>query len=464
MRNFREQQIDDITAKTYREMILTRNNVQDLRDMLDAVTSLISTSAGTRKEKEAHLNDKTLQDLIQLKKLSRTSDTILAQLKRDGGTFDIHQSLSDLGITVHKYTDADLSEAFEWNEHEAENPEYLARPRGILSTTDEGDVPVWIEWKSLGDTPPNSLRDKESALRTVALAEMLHLPKPASLHAPECVGFFDDRDVSGADRYGWIFKMPEGSDYDTRVVSLYDVLGDARCRPSLSQRVAMASGLCATVLNLHAVNWLHKGVFSDNVVFYFGGEEGGQDGLNYDPEKPVLAGFEVSRPVGTETTARDVDAVWDMYRWPAIQRQSPTERNSRKTYDLYGLGLVLLEIAHWEKLHKLMHLGGKTKGGKEGGKVPHVPLEESKTVRDWLLEIKPGAPFEAAGRPNPLKELRNIAGDRYWKVVERCLWAHGEKGFGVEEMAEQSSDSDVGVLLQEAFTQHVVEELHAVHI
>ncbi|KAK4043160.1 prion-inhibition and propagation-domain-containing protein [Parachaetomium inaequale] len=464
MRNFREQQIDDITAKTYREMILTRNNIQDLRDMLDAVTSLISTSAGTRKEKEAHLNDKTLQDLIQLKKLSRTSDTILAQLKRDG-TFDVHQSLSDLGITVHKYTDSDLSEDFEWNEHEAENPEYLPRPRGILATADEGDVPVWIEWKSLGDTPANSLRDKESALRTVALAEMLRLPKPASLHAPECVGFFDDRDVSGTDRYGWIFKMPEGSDYDTRVVPLYDVLGDARCRPSLSQRVAMASRLCETVLNLHAVNWLHKGVFSDNVVFYFGGEEeDGQAGLNYDPEKPVLSGFEFSRPVGTETTARDVDAVWDMYRWPGIQRQSPTERNSRKTYDLYGLGLVLLEIAHWEKLHKLMHLGEKTKGGKEGGKVPDVPLEESKTVRDWLLGVKPGAPFEAAGRPNPLKELRNIAGDRYWKVVERCLWAHGEKGFGVEEMAEQSNDSDVGVQLQEAFTQHVVEELHAVHI
>ena len=297
---------------------------------------------------------------------------------------------------------------------------------------------------------------------------MLHLPKPASLHAPECVGYFDDRDVSGADRYAWIFKMPDGSDYDTRVVALHDILGKEACKPSLSQRVAMASRLCATVLNLHAVNWLHKGIFSENVVFHFSGDDDGdggqQAGLGYDPEKPILSGFEYSRPDGTETTARDVDIVWDLYRWPGIQRQRPTERNSKKTYDLYSLGLVLLEIAHWEKLYTVMRLGEKAKATAADSKMPNVPLEESKMVRDWLLGVKTGAPFEAAGRPNPLKELRNIVGDRYWKVVERCLWAHGEKGFGVEELAEQSNDSDVGVSLQEAFTVHVVEELHSVHI
>lgn len=478
MRTYREKRLDDIMAKTYREMILTRNDVQDLRDMLAAVTSLISTSAGIRKEREAHLNDKTLQGLIQLKKLSRTSETILAQLKRNT-KFDVHQNPSDLGITVRKYTESDLSEAFTWNEDEAEDLESLRRPRGILEAS-EGDVPVWIEWKVLGDVPPSSLKDKESALRTVALAEMLHLPKPPSLHVPDCVGYFDDRDVSGIDRYGWIFKMPEGSDYDTRVVSLFEILGNARLKPSLSQRVAMASKLCSTVLNLHAVNWLHKGIFSDNVVFFFNeeqedgkeveAEEGirkkapGQDGLNYEPEKPILSGFEFSRPDGTETTARDVDITWDIYRWPAIQRQMPTERNSKKTYDLYSLGLVLLEIAHWDRLDRLMHLGVKTNDSKESVRSPMIPLEESKSVRDWLLEIKSGAPFERKGWPNPLKELRNVAGDRYWKVVERCLWAHGEKGFGVEERADQSNNSEVGMMLQEAFTRQVVEELEALQL
>jgi hypothetical protein len=49
-------------------------------------------------------------------------------------------------------------------------------------------------------------------------------------------------------------------------------------------------------------------------------------------------------------------------------------------------------------------------------------------------------------------------------VVERCLWALVENGFGVEELADQYNDSDLGVLLQVAFTVHVVEELHSVQI
>jgi hypothetical protein len=478
MRNYRERQIDSITAKTYREMVLARNNITELKDMLDAISRLVSTSAATRDGGEAHANDKTLQDLVRLKKISRTSETILAHLQRDPG-LDLLSSLSELGVAVRRYTDADLAEDFAWNEHADQDqdddgidtPELLPRPRGILATASEGDVPVWVEWKALGDAPSGSARDREAALRTLALAEMLRLPKPAALRAtPECVGYFDDREVSGADRYGWIFKMPEGCDYDTRVRPLRALLGDPRRRPTLRQRVAMAEALCGTVLNLHAVNWLHKGVMSDNVVFHLNGEEDGNDssrrggGVGYDPEKPVLSGFEYSRPDGGQTTARDVDVVWDLYRWPAIQREHPTERNSRKTYDLYSLGLVLLEIAHWEKLHKLMYFKERPRGknGEEG--LPDVPLEQSKSVREWLLGIKDGAPFEAASRPNPLGELRNIVGDRYWKAVERCLWAHGEKGFGVEELADQSNDSSVGIALQEAFTEHVVEALRSVHV
>ncbi len=463
MRNHRQARIDDVTARTYREMILTRNNVQELKDMLDAVTSLISTSSTTRSDRAAHRNDRALQDLIQLKRIAQTSESILAQLHRDG-TLDIAHSLSTLGITVRCFTDADLSEEFEWNEQDADDPACLPRPRGILST-DEGHVPVWIEWKAIGDAPAGSPKDKECALRTVALAQMLHLPKPATLHAPECVGYFDDREVTGVDRYGWVFKMPDGADYDTRVVSLYEVLGDKRYRPSLAERVAMAECLCATVVDLHAVNWLHKGIFSDNVVFHM--NEG--HSRVYDPTKPLLCGFEFSRPDGKLTTARDVDSAWDLYRWPGIQRQRPTVRNSKKTYDLYGLGLLLLEIAHWERLHVLMHLGkGKVRDGGEGrpAGVPDVPLQESKMVRDWLLGVETGvvAPWEGVGRANPLGELRNVVGDRYWRVVERCVWAHGERGFGVDEAAEQSHDGDVGVGLQEVFMERVVEELRAVRI
>lgn len=460
MRNYREKQLNEITAKTYREMVLARNDIQELRDMFDAVSSIITTSADDKRKGEgACVADKTLQDLVRLKKLGRISESILSQINRYGH-FDADGRFREIGITVHKYTASDLA-SFVWNELESVDAVKLDRPRGLL-TTKEGDIYVWIEWKPFPDVAPDSIVERESMLRTAALAEMLHLPKPASLCVPECIGYFDDREVNRVDRFGWIFKMPDGSGAATRLISLYDILGDDSFKPSLSQRVALASKLCSTVLNLHAVDWLHKGILSDNVIFHLHGEK-----ADYDPEKPLLAGFEFSRPDGTETTARDFDHSWDLYRWPNIQRERPTQRNSKKTYDLYSLGLVLLEIAHWQKLHQLMEFPQqyRNKDTLEEPR-PAVPLGKSKMVRDWLLGDKgeESAPFVLAGRPNPLKELGNITGDRYRRAVERCLWAHGEKGFGVEEAADQSNDSNVGIMLQEAFTKHVVEELASIQL
>ncbi|KAK5662083.1 hypothetical protein OQA88_10197 [Cercophora sp. LCS_1] len=467
MREHRDKRIDDITAKTYREMILARNNIQDLRDMLDAVGSLISTSSATRSEKTAHTNDRNLQDLVQLKKISRTSDAILARLV-DDKDLDVERSLKDVGITVPQFTPTQLQNSFGWDE----TPDGLDRPRGSIALGNDPNVltSVWVEWKAIGDFPVGSRKDKETALRTAALAEMLYIQKPASLYTPKCVGYFDDRQVEGSHRYGWMFEMLKPCNYDTQLVTLYDILGDESRKPSLSQRVSLALKLCTTVLNLHAVNWLHKGIFSDNVVFHFNDNIFDQETSelislgNYDPEQPLLSGFEFSRPDGGNTTAREANPLWDLYRWPEIQRQHPTERNSRKTYDLYSLGLMLLEIAHWQPLHRILLLGGEGKGleGKQDN--PAVPLRDSKLVRDWLLGVQGQERFKKANKSNPLVELRNIIGDRYWEAVTRCLWAHGEKGFGINEGDDQSNDSKIGMALQEAFTAYVVEELEAINI
>ncbi|KAK4219954.1 prion-inhibition and propagation-domain-containing protein [Rhypophila decipiens] len=480
MRHYRQSKIDDITARTYREMIITRNGVQDLRDMLDAVTGLVATSTTTNKGTSTSSNSKALQDLVRLKKISQRSEMILSQLFAAKSThdFDLKRTLSDLDIKVQRYTPDLWNDRFWLNKDGDVAGTHCRRPRGVLSTP-EGDIQVWIEYKTLDRFTPGSLKDKESALRTVALAEMLHIPKPASLHVPECVGYFDGREIGKADRYGWIFRMDEGSDSRTEIRSLYEMLGDQHLKPTLSQRLSMAYKLCSTVLNLHAANWLHKGIFSDNVTFHCPSP----GYAKYDPTSLCLSGFEFSRPEGTDTTLRESDLAWDLYRWPGIQRQPPLERNSRKTYDLYSLGLVLLEIAHWEPLWKILGLSPGATGGdhvEQGGGVlprhpppivPYIPLSQSKQVRTWLLGLHhkidkytgavttsaaDTAPCELEGKPNPVQELRNIMGDRYCQVVTRCLYAHGEKGFGVDE------DKGEGIKLQEAFTRYVVEELEGI--
>ncbi|KAH8896999.1 hypothetical protein GQ53DRAFT_742844 [Thozetella sp. PMI_491] len=448
MSDHQERKMDEITAKTYREMILVRNEVQDIREMIDAAAGLVFASSQARGSAVgARHNDLTLQDLVQLKRIGRTTEVILANVGSDGD-FDLEKSLAELNITVPHFTKTRLDKDFGWNE-DSTYPEELLRPKAVL-TTPGGDIPVWVEWRTLEGIKPGSLRDKEARMRTVALAEMLHAQKPQSMCLPTCIGFYDDRDVSGADQYGWIFRMPEGSDYDTQVTSLFDLLGHRQHRPSLAERISLASKLASTLLHLHTINWLHKGILSENVVFYLNEDR-------FDHGSPVLSGFEYSRPevdsrgAPVATTGRHLNPTWDVYRWPTVQRQPPRERNSRKTYDIYSLGLVLLEIAHWKPLHQLLRLE----------KWPEVPLTQSQKIRGWLLGEEAEPPF---GDDNPVAELRHLVGDKYWQAVTRCLEAHGERGLGIEEGEDQSRDSAVGIQLQEAFSEQVVEQLMSVVI
>lgn len=441
MGDHREKAIDEITAKTYREMVLARNEIQELRAMLGAVSGLIDASPTSRDSRRSRRNDEVLRDMLKLKEISQASEDILSQLK-DNSSLDPGMNLASL-MTVPRFPATAFDDELFWNEED--EPEVLSRPRAVLTTKEDDDIPVWIEWKNLGHIVPGSSQEREARLRTEALAEMLHKVKPQALCLPSSIGYFDDLQVYGARRHAWVFQMPDDSDPSTTIKSLYDILGDRQYKPTLSQRISLASKLASTVLYLHTVNWLHKGIRSDNVIFHFDRED------EFDPEKPVLSGFDYSRPQSSGTTSREVDDQWNIYRWPDAQQNGQGHGPFRKTYDIYALGLVLLEIAHWLPLHKILALKSW----------PKVSLPDSKKVRGWLLGAETDAHFQG---PNPAEELRNVAGERYWGAVARCLEAHGEKGLGVEEAENQSKDSEVGTKLQEAFSKLVVEELKSVDV
>lgn len=513
MRGYQQSKMDDIISKTYREMILARDGIGELRDMVEVLGKMweeswmVGCKPGTNAVRRLARLDlmNRAWALVSLKKMARVSEELLSTLHQGQNPTAASSRLeaSDTKTTVAQFGDPakgkqDLLEVFYTydgnkdpdGELDISSLVRFKRPRGYLAVA-EGvdDVPVWIEWKPMGDYAEGSIEEKVADLRTLTLAEMLHLPKPDSLHVPKCIGYLDARDAFGADMYGFIFKAEKERDYwGHRIVSLYDLLGIEMemFKPSLSQRFDLALKLCTAVLNLHAVNWLHKGIFSDNVIFYFdwrftnewGNDPGKGMKLVYDPGQPYLCGFGYSRPEKSKTTARSLDSSWDLYRWPAIQREHPTDHNSRKTYDLYSLGLVLLEIGHWKPLDKILCLKESEPSPSFNQTVvperdqtmvperkpPSVSLSDSKKARDWLLGTQGDAPFMKAKKLNPLGELRNLMGDKYTRAVARCLWAHGEKGFGVEDLPDQSRDSGVGIRLQEAFTKYVIEELQGVNV
>lgn len=439
MGEYRENRIQEITSKTYREMILARNDINELRDLLDAVASLLkasetNTNAICRKE-----NDEILQDLLRLKEINCVSNELVLRIENDAD-LDIEKDLKGI-ISVNQYDADTLRDHFTYAKAEGTKDFPMPRrPRGVLNK-DGVDFEVWIEWRTIDDIVKGTLQDKESKLRTATLAQMLHNKKPRHLYSPICIGYIDD--CERHNRHGWIFKMPDGSNEGTTLKTLHSMLGQSQHKPTLSQRISLAWKLASSLLYLHTTSWLHKGIHSGNVIFSF-------DEDRFDPEKPILSGFEYSRPQSNRTTTRSLDPQWDIYRWPSIQNEMPKMANSRKTYDIYSLGLVLLEIAHWKPLHTIMCL-----------KRWPEPSAQNPKIRGWLLGEERRPPFKDS---NPLSGLRDIAGDKYWRAASRCLVAHGDMGMRVEEGSDQSHDSKIGIKLQNAFTEFVVEELKGVSI
>ncbi|KAL2144887.1 hypothetical protein VTI28DRAFT_8348 [Corynascus sepedonium] len=140
-------------------------------------------------------------------------------------------------------------------------------------------------------------------------------------------------------------------------VSLLSLLNPAaKFRPPLEQRFLLASTLCATLSELYLSGWLHKGVRSDNVLFPAAGAMLQSPLHSYTPEAmrhilsaPLICGFDYSRhesewrTIDRARTSSDVPTA--LYRHPNYQGDAA--EGYRVQYDVYSVGLVLVEIALW---------------------------------------------------------------------------------------------------------------------
>lgn len=98
-------------------------------------------------------------------------------------------------------------------------------------------------------------------------------------------------------------------------------------------------------------------------------------------------------------------------------------------YDIYSLGLVLLEVAHWKTLPEIMCL---------------EDWPENMSYNSWICAWFLGED-DPSFDVNPLVLLRDIAGDWYWRAANCCIEAHGKQGMDVEELTDQIWSAKVGV-------------------
>lgn len=307
---------------------------------------------------------------------------------------------------------------------------------------------VWIEWKECDPQFSHhqaATPDPRILKRLQALVALLRENRTTEqFKAPHCLGYFLPP-FEETFLIGLVFENPPGTDQNRPPISLLELLQEEREKPitSLTARIKLATAIAECVERLHAVNWLHKGIRSQNILFFKNEKEGEVDITN-----PYLSGFDYSRPAAnSEMTEKPPEnPAHDLYRHPLAHgyaresdQTSDHRHGYRKHYDIYSLGIVLLEICFWKRIHEIVGIPD----------LDRLRASETVRVRGRLLN---GAFLGA---------LRGALGDSVEAVVGCCLI--GLEAFGLRERDDER-EGLVAARLQRGFYENVVRRLQDVRV
>ncbi|CAI4214028.1 unnamed protein product [Parascedosporium putredinis] len=201
-----------------------------------------------------------------------------------------------------------------------------------------------------------------------------------------------------------LYKLPGTTGVQTRErpaenlklrapVALKSLLGMERVLgidASLGARFRLARKLVRAVCLLHSSGWLHKNIRAQSSIYGF--DMVGKGMLKNVAKDSTVSGFTL-----------------DYYQHPA--KHANPRRLYRHAYDVYSLGILLLEIGLWKELHDYKHSG-------DGD-------EDHYERRRWVCD-------EYLGR------LRWVCGDTYADVVLSCLMIDSS-----DEEAEKASEREL---------------------
>lgn len=323
-----------------------------------------------------------------------------------------------------------------------------------------GDIQrVWIEWKEYDYQMPGSPSPPPLIVdRVQRLASLLHhKPKPEAFRVPHCLGYFDNArrhsdssidsegDDDGVDtRIGFVFEKPKDEDIspETPPVSLFDLINSS-AKPRVTERIHVAHAVANCLLYLHSVNWLHKGLRSHNIVFFpvtTKSKHGVRKRIDYS--KPYLSGFDFARPARADeqTEIPGDNGAYNLYRHPHTQGHGFGPRESfRKSFDIYSLGVVMVELAHWETIDKVLELEIE-KGGR---------MRAMTRIKEMLLD------------EDRMQAVGANLGEMYETATKKCIAGGVELGIG--EMEDERNDT-VAAKLSMAFYEDVVKKLGDVRV
>ena len=272
--------------------------------------------------------------------------------------------------------------------------------------------------------------------RVELLTENLHQSsRLADFSILDCIGYLEDEENF---HFGVAFSYPKDG-ADQTVLSLKDRMNQDRSKGAvrdLDARLEVASVLTRTFWRLHVVGWLHKSFRSDNVLFFET-----SDVAEGRLAQPYVCGFDFSRQdspteltenVPTVLASQSYDVEQSLYKHPDLDRRQPVvplpddtddeiaakrvaalelarEFRYRKAYDIYSLGIVLLEIGLWYPITSMYKTSGV------------------RTVVDFRPKLD-----------SFVEELRYRVGRKYYIVVKKCL----SGSFLPEDIAPEDSENE----------------------
>jgi len=288
-------------------------------------------------------------------------------------------------------------------------------------------LPVIVEFKQRPN--PNAENTNQSIMLLNSLVRELRLgSKTEKFQVFDCYGYYATEET-----YGIVYRLPD-SLYGTQCQSLANILLDPNLnlllRKNQRNRVLLARALATTLYRLHAVQWVHKSLNPDNILIF--AREISEGKLQFDWGHPYLVGFDTSRSNQGYSSKAPPDLKWETraYIHPHyLKGQSPeTRERYKKIYDLYSLGVILLEI---ELVECFKH--SKHRDSKSGLRTEDLTA--------FFVESA--------------KELTGLLGPLYSDVVVTCL-----EGPEFNVMEEDENES----CLLEAFRSEICEKLDQISV
>ncbi|KAF2194152.1 hypothetical protein K469DRAFT_455938, partial [Zopfia rhizophila CBS 207.26] len=304
------------------------------------------------------------------------------------------------------------SEAEDWS-LVGSSGENRSRIRFLKKVRIDPEVTYLFEKKEYDMNISDDLKDllRESIRKLVSLLGGSGAQR--KLHTLQAVGYVDDPDY-----HCWwiIFQFPQSpmDAFELRSsepLSLHKLFSSP-LKPALEARYRLAKRLVDTFARLYGSDWMHKGINSKNIIFPQVYSEASFSGFG-STQMALVQGFNYSRQLTQAQTIDRGKVLNDLesalYRHPSYQGEAASGYQIH--YDIYSLGLVLLEIALWGPL--MDFLAAKYRPGKE----PPIALSPD------MRRFHEAEAFELKRRVmiRVVHELAYRVGTKYKEIVQWCL-------------------------------------------